>query len=149
MNDGTYRIDVTLAGGSGKASVSSPSELTVADGAMTARIEWSSPHYDLMIVDGDRYLPVNTEGNSVFLIPVAALDASLDVQAETVAMSEPHLIEYQLTFDPGTLRQANREAQAQNTPLTWLIAGAVVLVLCAAAAFAAVLLTKRKGGKRA
>ena len=69
MNDGTYSIDVTLAGGSGKASVSSPAELTVADGAMTARIEWSSPYYDLMIVDGDRFLPVNTEGNSVFLIP--------------------------------------------------------------------------------
>ena len=64
-------------------------------------------------------------------------------------MSEPHLIEYQLTFDAGTLRQATRERQAQNTPLTWLIAGAVVLVLCALAALSAVLLTKRKGGKRA
>ena len=56
-------------------------------------IEWSSPNYDYMIVDGVKYLPVNTEGNSVFEITVKSLDASIDVIADTVAMSKPHEIE--------------------------------------------------------
>ena len=66
---------------------------------MTARIVWSSPNYDLMVVDGTEYLPVNKEGNSVFEIPVSALDEELAVSAETVAMSKPHMIDYTLLFD--------------------------------------------------
>ena len=96
--DGAYTCKVTLEGGSGKASVESPAALTVADGKMTATIVWSSPKYDYMIVDGEKYLPTNTEGNSTFEIPVAALDTALSVTADTVAMSKPHEIEYTLTF---------------------------------------------------
>ena len=96
--DGAYPCKVTLEGGSGKASVESPAALTVADGKMTATIVWSSPNYDYMIVDGEKYLPTNTEGNSTFEIPVAALDTALSVTADTVAMSKPHEIEYTLSF---------------------------------------------------
>ena len=96
--DGTYTCEVTLEGGSGRATVESPAALTVADGKMTATIVWSSPNYDYMIVDGEKYLPTNTEGNSTFEIPVAALDTPLDVVGDTVAMSTPHEIEYTLTF---------------------------------------------------
>ena len=96
--DGAYTCNVTLEGGSGKASVESPAALTVADGKMTATIVWSSPNYDYMIVDGEKYLPTNTEGNSTFEIPVAALDTALSVTADTVAMSKPHEIEYTLSF---------------------------------------------------
>ena len=96
--DGTYTCDVTLEGGSGRATVDSPAALTVADGRMTATIVWSSPNYDYMIVDGEKYLPTNTEGNSTFEIPVSALGAPLSVVADTVAMSTPHEIEYTLTF---------------------------------------------------
>ena len=103
--DGTYTCDVTLEGGSGRATVESPAALTVADGKMTATIVWSSPNYDYMIVDGEKYLPTNTEGNSTFEIPVAALDTALDVTADTVAMSTPHEIEYTLTFDSSTLEE--------------------------------------------
>ena len=81
--DGTYTCDVTLEGGSGRAAVDSPAALTVADGKMTATIVWSSPNYDYMIVDGEKYLPTNTEGNSTFEIPVSALDTALDVTADT------------------------------------------------------------------
>ena len=102
--DGTYTCDVTLEGGSGRAAVDSPAALTVADGKMTATIVWSSPNYDYMIVDGEKYLPTNTEGNSTFEIPVAALDTALDVTADTVAMSTPHEIEYTLTFDSASLK---------------------------------------------
>ena len=96
--DGSYTCEVTLAGGSGRATVDSPAALTVADGKMTATIVWSSPNYDYMIVDGEKYLPTNTEGNSTFEIPVSALGTPLSVVADTVAMSTPHEIEYTLTF---------------------------------------------------
>lgn len=102
--DGTYTCDVTLEGGSGRATVESPAALTVADGKMTATIVWSSPNYDYMLMDGEKYLPTNTEGNSTFEIPVAALDTALDVTADTVAMSTPHEIEYTLTFDSASLK---------------------------------------------
>ena len=102
--DGTYTCEVTLEGGSGRATVESPAALTVADGKMTAAIVWSSPNYDYMLVDGEKYLPTNTDGNSTFEIPVAALDTALDVTADTVAMSTPHEIEYTLTFDSASLK---------------------------------------------
>ena len=101
--DGTYTCDVTLEGGSGRATVESPAALTVADGRMTATIVWSSPNYDYMLVDGEKYLPTNTEGNSTFEIPVTALDTPLDVVGDTVAMSTPHEIEYTLTFASASL----------------------------------------------
>lgn len=104
--DGTYTCDVTLEGGSGRATVESPAVLTVADGRMTATIVWSSPNYDYMLVDGEKYLPTNTEGNSTFEIPVAALDTPLDVVGDTVAMSTPHEIEYTLTFASASLIEA-------------------------------------------
>ena len=104
--DGEYSVNVTLEGGSGRATVESPAALTVADGTMTAVIVWSSPNYDYMLIDGEKYLPTNTEGNSTFEIPVAALDTALAVTADTVAMSTPHEIDYTLTFDSATLTPA-------------------------------------------
>ena len=96
--DGSYTCEVTLEGGSGRATVDSPAALTVADGKMTATIVWSSPNYDYMIVDGEKYLPTNAEGNSTSKIPVSDLGTPLSVVADTVAMSTPHEIEYTLTF---------------------------------------------------
>ena len=104
--DGSYTCAVTLEGGSGRATVESPAALTVADGTMTAVIVWSSSNYDYMLIDGEKYLPTNTEGNSTFEIPVAALDTALAVTADTVAMSTPHEIDYTLTFDSATLTPA-------------------------------------------
>ena len=73
---------------------------------MTATIQWSSPNYDYMIVDGEKYLPVNTEGDSVFEIPVLFFDKPMDVIGDTVAMSTPHEIEYTLTFYSDTMKPA-------------------------------------------
>lgn len=106
LEDGKYTCSVTLTGGSGRASVESPAQLTVSNGVMTARIVWSSPHYEYMTVDGTQYDPVNTEGNSAFEIPVT-LDADIAVSALTTAMSEPHLIDYTLHFDGSTLEKAD------------------------------------------
>lgn len=98
LEDGTYRIDVTLEGGSGKASVASPALLTVKDGQASARLEWSSPNYDYMKIGEETYHPVNTDGNSVFELPVSGFDEAIAVIADTTAMGTPHEIEYTLTF---------------------------------------------------
>ena len=103
LTDGSYTIELTMEGGSGRASIQSPAQLAVADGAATATLEWSSPNYDYMLVNGEKYLPVNTEGNSVFEVPVEALDAPLTMIGDTVAMSTPHEVEYTVTFHSETL----------------------------------------------
>ena len=107
LEEGTYKVDIKFEGGSGRASIQSPVILTVAaDGKMTATVEWSSPNYDYMIVDGEKLFPVNTDGNSVFEIPVAGFDTPITVIGDTVAMSKPHEIEYTLTFLSDTLKNA-------------------------------------------
>lgn len=103
LADGSYTIELTMEGGSGRASIQSPAQLAVADGAATATLEWSSPNYDYMLVNGEKYLPVNTEGNSVFEVPVEALDSPLTMIGDTVAMSTPHEVEYIVTFHSETL----------------------------------------------
>lgn len=100
--DGTYAIDVTLSGGSGRAKIEAAS-VEIRDGSATATITWSSPFYDFMMVDGVRYEPVQESGNAVFVIPVV-LDQEMAVSANTVAMSQPHLIDYTLYFDSHTMR---------------------------------------------
>ena len=106
LADGSYTIELTMEGGSGRASIQSPAQLTIADGAATATLEWSSPNYDYMLVKGEKYLPVNTEGNSVFEVPVEALDVPLTMIGDTVAMSTPHEVEYTVTFHSDTLQSA-------------------------------------------
>lgn len=106
LADGNYTIELTMEGGSGRASIQSPAQLAIADGAATAILEWRSPNYDYMLVNGEKYLPVNTEGNSVFEVPVEALDAPLTMIGDTVAMSTPHEVEYTVTFHSETLESA-------------------------------------------
>ena len=96
--DGSYTVEAVLQGGSGKASVQSPARLTVENGAMTATVIWSSKNYDRMIVNGQEYAPTYENELSCFTIPVSALGTPLPVQAETTAMSQPHMIDYTLTF---------------------------------------------------
>ena len=103
IEDGTYTVQVQLEGGSGKATVESPAPLRVEGGKAYATIVWSSSNYDYMIVDGEKILPVNTEGNATFEIPVAGFDTTLSVSADTTAMSTPHEIEYTLFFDSNTI----------------------------------------------
>ena len=101
--EGSYVCDVALEGGSGRATVESPAVI-VSDGeTLTATIVWSSPNYEYMIVDGVQYDPIQESGNSTFQIPVV-LGQEMAVSASTVAMSQPHLIDYTLRFDGATLR---------------------------------------------
>lgn len=103
LSDGTYSCDATLIGGTGRASIES-CEISVSGGEMTAKIEWSSDKYDYMIIDDEKYNPVNTEGNSVFEIPIVGLGYPTTVIADTTAMGTPHEISYRIMFDKDSLQ---------------------------------------------
>ena len=105
---GTYTIEVKLEGGTGRASIASPAELVVfSDGQASLVVIWSSDKYDYMLVDGERYEPAIKDGHSLFVIPVKTLDKPLSVIADTTAMSTPHEIEYTITFDVSSLKNAS------------------------------------------
>ena len=123
--DGEYLVEMSLSGGSGKAKVESPAKLTVSGGTMTATVIWGSPYYTYMLLDGSKYDPVKGQTYSTFLIPIAELGKDIEVQAETIAMSEPHLIDYTLHVDTKLL-----DVNYKNRPnITTLIIAVVVLVL--------------------
>ena len=106
LEDGSYTVAVMLEGGSGRASVQTPAALRVEDGKAYAVITWSSSNYDYMKVGGEKFDLVNTEGNSSFEIPVSVFDRKMPVIADTIAMSEPHEVEYALVFDSTTIKKA-------------------------------------------
>ena len=97
LENGEYNVELTLEGGSGKATVESPAKLVVENGEAKVTLIWSSPNYDYMIVDGEKLTPVNEEGNSTFEVPVKVLNEPFTVIGDTTAMSQPHEIEYKLT----------------------------------------------------
>ena len=117
LSDGVYSMSVELSGGTGKAGVESPCEVRIENGKATAVVQWSSPHYDFMIVDGETYDPVNTDGNSRFEIPVV-IGEEMAVQADTTAMSQPHLIDYTLLFTAESSEETAdaSEEEAADTP---------------------------------
>lgn len=103
---GSYTVEVTLSGGSGKAGVESPTLLTVTDDQMTAAITWTSPYYTWVRVGGVQYTPISAHGaNASFEIPIT-LDTDISITAQTTAMSQPHDIDYTLRFDSSTLKSA-------------------------------------------
>lgn len=136
VEDGSYTIETELSGGSGKASVTSPAAVSVTDKKGTVSLEWSSPNYDYMIVNGITYLPVNTEGNSVFEIPLWVLDEEMEVLADTTAMSTPHEIAYTLTFRSDTLKADRNEMAA--------VTAVLVIVVCVAAVGAFIVICQKR-----
>lgn len=105
LEDGDYTIEVTLEGGSGRASVQSPTTFTVKDGRALAKIIWSSDKYDKMVSAGAIYTPAIEDGHSVFDVDITGYDYKMPVSAETTAMSEPHMIDYTLYFDSSTIKK--------------------------------------------
>ena len=94
----TYLVDITFEGGTGKAYIQSPVEVTSIDGEMTAKFVWSSKNYDYMIVNGIKYENENDGGESTFTVDIDNIDEPLTVIGDTVAMSKPHEIEYVITW---------------------------------------------------
>ena len=116
--NGSYWIRVSMTGGSGRASISSPTGFYVKDGQATADIHWSSASYDYMKLDGVRYNAfTDTAGHSAMTIPVSTLDTAIPVLADTTAMSKPYEIEYQLSFDGSALLPMADASMAEAHPL--------------------------------
>lgn len=106
LEDGSYTVAVRLEGGSGRAAVETPAALRIEDGKAFAVITWGSSNYDYMKVEGEKLDLINTGGNSSFEIPVRVFDRKMPVIADTIAMSEPHEVEYTLVFDSTTIKKA-------------------------------------------
>ena len=127
MPDGDYSIEVTLMGGSGRASLTTPTWMYVQGGKGYARLLWSSPHYDYMILDGRTYYNETKDGgNSSFTIPITATDMPVDIIADTTAMGDPVEIAYTLTFYEETI--GSRSRVPQEGALRVLAAAALFIV---------------------
>lgn len=128
LPDGEYSVEVNLAGGSGRASVSSPTLLIVREGRAWARLLWSSPYYDYMLLDGARYGNLTEDGgNSTFEIPITALDAPMEVVADTTAMGDPVEIRYALTFYAESV--GDRSAIPQEAAKKVLLLSAAIIAV--------------------
>lgn len=138
LSDGTYEVPVTLEGGSGRASLEPTADVIVDDGAITATVVFTSSNYDLMVVDGKEFAPETTDPGSTFTIPVASLSDPLAVSAETVAMGDPHMIDYTITFDVSSVVSVSGDAT------TVPIIAAVIIAIVVVAAIVAVIMVRRR-----
>ena len=128
LEDGTYSIEVNMIGGSGRASVSSPTWFIVKDGKAYAKLLWSSSHYDYMKLNGIKFENETTDGgNSTFTIPVAFFDDRISVIADTTAMGDPVEIEYELTFYKDTIDSVTKVPQEAAKRVIY-IALAIIVV---------------------
>ncbi len=103
----TYFVDITFEGGSGKAFIKSPVEITDENGNLTAKFVWSSKNYDYMIVNGVRYENENEGAESTFTVEIDNITEPLMVIGDTVAMSTPHEIEYLITWGKKEISNAD------------------------------------------
>ena len=99
----TYLVEIGFEGGTGKAFIESPVEVTSVDGDLSAVFVWSSVNYDYMIVNGIRYDNENPGGPSTFTVSIDNITEPLTVIGDTVAMSTPHEIEYTITWGEKTV----------------------------------------------
>lgn len=113
LKNGSYRINVSLTGGSGRATITNPAYVIVKDGMAQAEIEWSSPNYDYMKVNKSRYDAdvkiLDKGGNSTFMIPIYSFNKKVPVTADTVAMSKNHEIHYWLQFDLNSAKKCKKK----------------------------------------
>ena len=128
LPDGEYAIDVKLEGGSGKASVETPTLLIVDDGVAYVQLVWSSPYYDYMLVDDVRYENLaEIDRNSMFQIPVYAVDKPMQVIADTTAMGTPHEIEYSLTLYSDSITGKENLPKEQAIKVIWIALTIIVI----------------------
>ncbi len=129
LPNGVYTCTPMLSGGTGRASISDPCQVTLHDGVGVARVEWSSQYYDYMIVGSTKYYPVNNGGNSVFEIPISGFDVPIDVVADTTALSQPYEIEYQITFFSSSMQQKS-STNGPGWPIVVVVASMFVVGYC-------------------
>ncbi len=127
-DDGEYSIELNMTGGSGRASISSPTLMVIKEGKAYAQLIWSSTYYDYMISGGERYENLATEGgNSTFLIPIPVMDESFPVIADTTAMGDPVEIEYELTFYSESV--GSKSMIPQEAAKRVLVVGVIIMLI--------------------
>ena len=102
LADGSYTCGVVLEG-EGRAALQSPAQLTVENGAVTARIVFSTKKIDYVLVAGERYEPVSMEQGAEFLVPVAAFGRKLTIVVDSTAIKPAVEVTYTMTFDETTI----------------------------------------------
>lgn len=107
-------VNAQLCGGTGKAHIESPVEVTEKDGRSYAKLVWSSKNYDYVIVDDVRYDNENPGGQSTFTVPVDTFDEPLKITGDTVAMSTPHEIEYTIIWNAAEEQTSPGDASERN-----------------------------------
>ncbi|MBR7075946.1 MAG: hypothetical protein IKI32_03380 [Lachnospiraceae bacterium] len=126
--DGEFSIEVNMIGGSGRASISSPTWLFVRDGKAYARLLWSSAYYDYMIIGDQKFYNLTKDGgNSTFEIPIVVMDEAFPVIADTTAMGDPVEIRYELTFYSMTVGSKGKIPQ-EAAKKVLIIAAAILVV---------------------
>lgn len=102
LGDGVYACAVALTG-QGRATLQTPARLTVQDGVCAAEIVFSTAKIDYVIVNGEKYEPIRTEGGAAFEVPVAAFGIGLSIVADSTAIRPAVEVQYSMTFDETTL----------------------------------------------
>lgn len=115
LEEGTYTVEGTLEGGSGKTTVESPLTMEVSENGVTATMIISSPNYSYVLVNEEKYEKVNTEGNSAFEIPVTGFDWKMPIKANSTAMGLNHEIDYTLFLDSSTILKVSDMETAEET----------------------------------
>ena len=105
----------------------------------TLLITMTSPNYDYCIYYGEQYINSSKEGNSVFTVPY--VEESFLLTADTVAMSQPHEIDYNVTLNMDSLWKAASEGPGSKITLP-LMAG--IAVVCVVIVFFAVRASRKR-----
>lgn len=121
--DGTYPVEFTFEGGTGKGGVEAVEAELAGGEVKTLVITMTSPNYDYCIYYGEQYINSSKEGNSVFTVPY--VEENFLLTADTVAMSQPHEIDYTVTLNMDSLWKAAEKGGA-SLPL---IAGIAIVVV--------------------
>ena len=104
LEDGQYTCGVVLEG-EGRAKLNSPAVLTVKDGACEAHITFSTSKIDYVLVGGEKYEPVSTEGGAALDVPAADFDKKLTIICDSTAILPAVEVRYTMTFDSATLEK--------------------------------------------
>lgn len=99
LADGDYPVEVALAGG-GSVEAATPATLHVQNGQCTADLLFSSAKVDYVLVDGQRYDVVVTEGGAACTVPVAAFNVGMAIILDSTAISPAVEVPYTITFQP-------------------------------------------------
>jgi len=103
LADGEYTVEASLEGG--KTTVESPATLKVSGGECLADIVFSTKKIDYVLVDGEKVLPTNDEGNAAFTIPVSAFDIKLGITLDSTAILPATEVPYTIRFDSATIAE--------------------------------------------